>query len=190
MRRCLVFLLVLLYGAITVQAQSDCGNGLPCGPIPWPLPRLPDLQSPTPMPTVVITQAAAAPPDGTPTATPTATPTFIPGTLDTTGIDDNLATLQKLIETTPETIYNIEGTPVDTEAVFTELGENAGDFFGYAKGMTNVTFGAWTPLVSFTLLAMVTVISVKLLGFLLPFLMVIFGIIRKIVQLILDFLPF
>lgn len=190
MRRLLVFLLVLLCGAITVQAQSDCGNGLPCGPIPWPLPRLPDLQSPTPMPTVVITQAAADPPDGTPTATPSTTPTYLPGTLDTGGIDDNMATLQAIMEQTPEAIYNFEGTPVDTNEVFTELGENAGTFFGYARGLADVTFGAWTPLISFSILAFLTVIAVKIMTFLLPVITVVFGLVRKIIQLVLDFLPF
>jgi len=94
-------------------AQDDCGDGLPCGRLPWSLPVLPNLPSPTPMPTVGITTVPPTQTPGGPTATPTPT-TVPPGAgfdIDVGGISDQFATLQGLAEAT-EQVVMVSGTPV------------------------------------------------------------------------------
>jgi hypothetical protein len=140
------------------------------------------------MPTVNIT---AIVPTTAPTATsggPTATPVGGP-TIDTAGINDQMGTLSAVMENTPFIVQDIEGTPVDTSQTFDDLGSNAGSFFGYAKGLQDVSFGQMTPLIVFTLIAFLTVVAVKSLTFLLPFLAAVWGFIRKIIETILAFIP-
>lgn len=178
----LIIFLVLL-GAIPVSAQSrNCDSGLPCGPLPWALPELPNLASPTPMPTIVLTDESGSIDPG---ATETPTP---PGLdLDLGGIDSSFATLNAIMASTPMVLLNPEGTE---EPIIGGLDENAEMFFSYAKGMTTDWAGPIAPLVSLTLTGFVTVISVKIITFVLPLVSAVFGIIRKIISLILDFLPF
>ena len=181
---------LLFLTALPVSAQSkDCGSGLPCGPLPWKLPVLPTLASPTPAPTTSI--AATASPSGTQQATPPAAiVTAIPPPtvdLDTGGIDDSFATLSAIMASTPLVVLNTEGTPVGPVE---DLDANASVFFSYAKGMTTDWAGPIAPLITLTMTAFVTVVGVKIITFILPLLSAIFGIIRKIISLILDFLPF
>lgn len=186
MRKLLVLLICLLCGAITVSAQ-ECGQGLPCGPVPWKLPALPTLPSPSPMPTyqttVEATHVSGAVP--TPAAMPTNPPLL---DVDTSDIGDQMSTLAALIEATPELVLNAEGT---AEAIGTAELTGAETLFAYAKGVGSINLGNNIgPLVAFSLTAMVLIITTKMTTFLLPVLTALFGIIRKIVQLILDFLPF
>lgn len=69
MKRFVLLVGLFLLSSVTL-AQGDCGNGLPCGPLPWDLPVFPNLQSPTP-----ITGEVDADPNQTPSATFTATAT-------------------------------------------------------------------------------------------------------------------
>jgi len=188
MKRFYVALVLLLLAIpLWVSAQATCQN-LPCGPIPWPLPGMPVLVSPSPMPTLNVNITAV--PTGAATATPVPLiPTNPPIDLDTDGINNQLATLQSVMESTSMVIQDINGTPVDTNATFTELGDNAGTFFGYARGLSDLSFGKLSPLIAFALLALVTVLSVKSFGFFLPIIAAVWGFIRKIVQIVLEFIP-
>lgn len=174
----------------TAAAQDDCGDGLPCGKIPWDLPALPSLQSPTPIPTVALTQVPPTQTPGGPTATPTSAPTSTPtsGGFDS-GLNDQVATLGAVIQTTPLVINDANGTPVNTTDSFDEMGANAGTFFGYARGLSEASFGEMSPLFNFGFLALIIVISIKLLTFLLPIGSAIFGILRNIISLVRDFIP-
>ena len=181
---------LLFLAALPVSAQSkNCGSGLPCGPLPWQLPALPTLASPTPMATLSIT--ATASPSGTPQLTPTAQlATMIPPPtvdLDISGVEEPFATLNAILASTPMVLLNPEGTE---EPILNNLDENASVFFSYAKGMTTDWAGPIAPLITLTMTAFVTVIGVKIVTFILPLVSAIFGIIRKIISLILDFLPF
>ncbi len=174
---------ILLLAALPVSAQSkSCGSGLPCGPLPWQLPALPTLVSPTPMPTRVITdESGSVNPMGTETPAP-------PGVdLDTGGIDSSFATLNAIMASTPMVLLNAEGTE---EPIIGDLDENASVFFSYTKGMTTDWAGPIAPLISLTLTGFVTVIGVKIITLILPLVSAVFGIVRKILSLILDFLPF
>lgn len=188
MKRLLLILILLAAIALPVLA-GDCGNGLPCGPLGWTLPPLPVLPSPTFMPTLAITAIAPTQVSGavpTAPAIPTAPPLV---EVDTSGIGDQMATLNAVVAATSVPIVDLNGTPVDTDASFTELGDNAGQFFGYARSLSEASVGELTPLLAFGLLSFVVVIAVKIPTYLLPIAAAVFGLIRKIVQVILEFIP-
>lgn len=178
----------LVLALIFSPVAGNCGNGLPCGPVPWTLPSLPKLASPTPMPTIVLTTLPPTPGAGTPTATPpaaTATPT---PSFNVSQITDSVATLSALSEATQEVIMNAQGTPVGLEGLDT-IAPSAGQFFGYAKGFADASFGSLSPVFTFTLISMVTITSVKMITFLLPIMAVVIKFLRNLLSLIADFLP-
>lgn len=184
MRKLIVaMLIIVLFGGHAAAAQSGCGNGLPCGTVPWRLPTVPRLNSPTPMPTHVVQDDSINP--GAPTATPApfATPTDV-GDLGITGLEDQIATLQAVIDGTPITV---EDHGLTTEEP--DMGESAGAVFGFVLGLQGVHFGVLTPLVTFALFGMFTVIALKAGFFILPVIAVVFGFIRKIISAILEFIP-
>lgn len=315
MKKLLLFALSIPLLIISpVQAQvADCGNGLPCGPIPWRMPVLPDLSSPTPMPTLEIPESNINP--GEPTSTPAPINTATPIALDIDGIDGQLSLLNSAILQTPGAVetdfplgltgnvllngdfsswsgglptnwnnnpappnctisqetggvritklsaactpnmnqarltmgqsYNytiqileITGslavesatnpappivstvglhtftnvptysvtfrlrptvTPTNvviasvtvqpSNTVIANLGTNANIFFNYARGLSGNSFGPLAPLAVLSVSGLVLILSVKLLTFFLPIISALFGIIRKIVTAILEFLP-
>lgn len=189
MKRAILGVLLVMGLALPVMAQNTCGNGLPCGPLPWPLPSFPDLYTPTPMPTIPITIQATNVSGGVPTPQPVPTNPAL-ATVDTSGISDQMATLQAVVAQTPMIMEDLNGTPVDTSQTYDELADNAETFFGYTKSLSQAQFGSLSPLVSFIILAFLTIVSVKVLTFTLPFATALFGLIRKVISLLLDFLPF
>jgi hypothetical protein len=63
-------------------------------------------------------------------------------------------------------------------------------FFSYAKGISAYSFGSLTPLIAFFMIIVIVTIGHHMARFILPMAAMIFGIARKIVQLVLDFIPF
>lgn len=211
MRKIAVCLIVFFAFVGTVSAQ-DCDPYLPCGPLPWQLPSLPDLQSPTPFPTIVSvatgsTATATSSPTNTatplPTATPMATftqfptltlyPTFTPlptwtPFLDTGELYDAAGTLNAMVEATNIPINDLNGTPVNMNTV-TDLADNTSNIFNYARGLSEVNFGSLSPLVTFMFVALLIFIFIRTITFLLPVFMALFGLIRKIIELIMEFVP-
>lgn len=164
--------------------DTTCGNGLPCGPIPWPLPNLPYLPSPTVFPTIVVTATLTPSPVYGPgtsapvsTSTPAASPTF-----ELDGMEDALATLEHLTNGTP---IAIDGFNFDAAG----LGTDAGAFFGAIKGVSELHLGPFTPLLVFFIFAFLFVMGVQSSGSTIPLLMSVFGFIRRMVSTILDFIP-
>lgn len=181
--RLMAVLVLVLLGAGVVVAQKDCGNGLPCGPLGWPLPAFPSLPSPTPMPTIQITAIPTTGPTPTGTvATPTTAPT---GTIqaDFSAIGDQMETLAAYINATNVPVV-ISGTPVDPGSELTALSANAGSFFGYARGFSEASLGGWTPFVALLLLSLTVVIGIKSLSFILPIGAVIFRLILRIIEFV------
>ena len=196
---CLVMLLAIPSGL--VAAQSDCGNGLPCGPIPWRLPHWPAMQSPTPIGTqadfLTVTYTPTPTPTNTPTPTPTNTPTPTPTAtftpqdtatpfLTDVPIQDNVATAQAAAEVTEEVVYNPEGTPIakeDATALIDPM------IFSYIKGLSSDIFGPFEPVV------MVLIIGFGLNMLLLVIKLVLFvgsvalGYVRKAVEFIMEIIP-
>lgn len=183
--------LILLVIAAPVLA-GDCGNGLPCGPLGWSLPPLPVLASPTFMPTFDVS-GNVQPTDvsgAVPTPAPAATNTPVPTNVDASSITDNLSTLSAVMSETPMMVTDLNGTPFDQDAAFEELGTNAGTFFGFARSIVSpVTFGPLWPLVALVVTSLTVVFGVKIITYGLPVFAALFGFIRKMVQIILDFIP-
>lgn len=185
MKRFLIVLLLLAVtsGATSAQSGRDCGSGLPCGPIPWQRITLPRLPSPTPMATLNVDV------NYQPTANPTTAPTGTPG-LEVGELNDGVATLQSVLAATPFPVNNALGTPVSPEEAIDEVSGDAANFFGFARSVLSPnTFGIMWPLVAFTFTALMIVLVVKTSTFLIPALVATFGLIRKIVDIILGFIP-
>ncbi len=184
------FLIVLLVFTSVAFAQN-CDPYLPCGPLPWSLPSLPDLQSPTPIPTMIFTVIAPTPtPGGTPqpTNTPFVIPTYTPF-VDTGTLAGGIATLNAMIGSTDIPITNFSGTPVALSSL-NDIAANTGTAFGYIRGLAEVNFGPLTPLVIFGFTSLFVFFFVNVAGFLIPLIAAVFGVIRKIIELILGFMPF
>lgn len=185
-------LILLVIIAAPVVAQRDCGDGLPCGKLLWDLPLLPTLQTPTPMPTFDVS-GNVQPTDvsgAVPTPAPAATNTPVPTNVDASSITDNLSTLSAVMSETPMMVTDLNGTPFDQDAAFEELGTNAGTFFGFARSIISpVTFGPLWPLVALVVTSLTVVFGVKIITYGLPVFAALFGFIRKMVQIILDFIP-
>lgn len=187
-----LILLALLALPVPAQAQNDddtCGRGLPCGPMPWPLPVLPTLQSPTPFPTVIL-QATPTPPGDTPTPTNTFTPTATIAPTQEFDIDelaDRVGTLEALAEQTNEPIFNIDGT--EEVGDFGPIATNSLTFFSYVKGLSAIETGPFSPLVGLMFSMFGFMLFITLLPFILPLIAAIYGFVRKVLSLIFDFLP-
>lgn len=173
-------------GAGLIRAQNDCGDGLPCGKIPWDLPVLPGVPSPTPMPTIAVTLVAPTQTPGGPTATPA--PTNAGFDIDVSGINDQFATLQSVAAATPIGV-EIEGTPFSAEDQINEMATGGYEFFGYVRAVSSLDLGGLTPFLTFLIVSLVTVISVKTITFIMPVLLMLFNFIRNIIGIVLDFLP-
>lgn len=183
MRRFVLVAIAVLIGSVPINGQNDCGNGLPCGPVPWPLPDLPILVSPSPYPTVVYQATDTPVPIITDTPVPTEAPTntIAPTvTLPATQIGDQIGTLQAVIEATE---------PVVSGADFDNLGGDAGEFIGYVRGVAEIDLGFLNQLITLAIVGLGYVISVKVLQFSAPIIAVFVGVIRKIIQFVLGFIP-
>jgi hypothetical protein len=166
-----------------VLAQKDCGDGLPCGKLPWDLPSLPIMVSPTRMPTFVATAAPTSTPQPSATSGPSPTPQATGTVLnDFAGLGDQLSTLTSQINATDVPI-EINGTPVDSGEQLATMSSGANTFFGYVRGFSELSLGGLTPFFTFAITSLVIIIAIKSLGFILPILAVVFGIILKVVQL-------
>ena len=180
----LVAAALLMFGLVRA---GECGDGLPCGSIPWPQPNPPQLQSPTPMPTIGVTTIPPTQTPGGATATPA--PTTVGFDIDVSGINDQFGTLQALAEAT-DPVVEVSGTPVSNTGQLATLSANSGTFFGYVRAVSEMDLGGLTPLIGFVTLSFLTVLGVKVVTLLLPILSALFGFARKIIGIVLDFLPF
>lgn len=199
----------ILISTFSLKAQT-CGDGLPCGPIPWELPGYPILESPTPInadvgaitptpsatvtlthtPTPTLTYTPTYTRTPTPTLTHTATPTpTITETppFDPTDISDQLATLENIQET-QIAVEDAVGTDVNIEDIEAYI-EDAEIFFSYAKGINADIAGPFAPLVTVVIVALAMMMFVMVLKVIVPVMSFMYGLIRKTVQLILDFVP-
>lgn len=189
-------LLVLLAVPVASNAQTgrDCGNGLPCGAIPWQRLNLPELSSPTPMPTFNF--SATPPPTPIPTSTPGPSPTpgaspipptatAGPPTFDVSDLEEAVDTLQALNNATPLVVVDANGTPVAQTDQIYKVGLDAGTFFGFARSVLNPnTFGSMWPLVAFSFTALAIVLIVTVSTFFVPMIVAIIGLIRTIVDFV------
>jgi len=123
----------------------------------------------------------------TPYPTFTPLPTWTPF-MDTSDLQNVIATVNSLVAATNVSINDLSGTPVGMSNV-TDLTANTSTVFSYARGLADVNMGPITPLIVFIFTAFVIFLFVRLLLMLLPLLGAMSGIIRKLVELILEFIP-
>ena len=180
MKYLLAVVLLVMASSATHAQIKDCGNGIPCGVIPWTMPELPQLNSPTPAPTIAATATPSAP-------APTSTSVFTP-TPQLDGIGDGLGAVDAMLSATPMTINDINGTPVAID--YETMAGDSSLFISYAKAILLADFGVLSPLLQFLFFLMIFMITVKLAEVSIPLIAIVFGGLRKIVQVILDFLPF
>lgn len=176
-------LIYLMMGFGVSYAQDDCGDGLPCGRIPWDLPAFPSLPSATPIPTITPRpdfNGNVGP--GTPTAT------LRGSDLGAEEIANQIATASGY-NPTPIPVLNASGTPEDISADISALRENTAIVFGYARGLTSMHFGKSTPLVGFLVFVFGLVMFIKGWTFIMPILATLVGLFMRLVSFILGFLP-
>lgn len=185
MRTVLAFFLVLLLTAPVSAQINDCGQGMPCGPVPWRLPVLPRLSSPTPIPTAAVSGVTTP---GAPTAT--APPLATLESIDTAPIQEQVTTLTALMYATPVGISAWDGSFAEATSEADNLATNASGFLSYVKGLGAVNFGTTlTPLIWFLLSGFILTLTLSLTNIMAPIIAVIFGAFRRIVSTIMDFLP-
>lgn len=184
-----ILLIVASLSVVGVVAAQQCDPYLPCGPLPWSLPSMPDLQSPTPIPTLILT-AVSTSIGGTPapTQTPFVIPTYTPF-VDTAPLESGVATINAMLAGTDIPIYDVNGTPVSMSPV-EDLVDDSGTVFGYVKGISEISFGPLTPLVGFSFISLFAYLALNVSDYLAPFIFALIGLIRKIIQFILDLIPF
>lgn len=175
-------LIGLFIGLQPIHAQNtDCGNGLPCGSIPWPQPNPPQLKSPTPIPT-----STPRPDLSGDTGSGTATP--IGGNLGGGDIGDQVATISGY-QPTPVAVMNASMTPIGLSEQVDLIRQDTAVVFGYVRGLSNIHFGKMTILISFLLAAFTLVTFIKGWTILLPIVATVIGTFRKIVSFIMEFIP-
>ena len=167
---------------------GECGDGLPCGSIPWPQPNPPQLQSPTPMPTIGVTTIPPTQTPGGATATPSPAPTSNNFGLDIDGIGQQFATLRALAEAT-DPVIEVSGTPVSQDDQMTTLTDNSATFFGYVRAVNEIDLGGLTPIIGFVTLSFLTVLGTKAVTLIVPVVMALFGLIKKIISFVISFFP-
>jgi hypothetical protein len=190
-----LIIFALLLGAAPVAAQQPCGDGIPCKPVVWPLPGFPELTSPTPLPN-------SGGGDNLPTSIPLPTATWTPYPtsspfatwtpfLDTAPISEKVETIQALIEGTDIPILNASGTPVTIQTQVAGIGSNANTFIGYMRTIQNSDIvGPFAPLVTMLFSGILILLLLKASDYIVPIVIALWGIIRKVVSVVLDFIPF
>lgn len=170
-----IFLLLM----IAAPVYADCHQGQPCGPVPWQILPFPYVASPTPFPTVIATSGAAPSSTPTGTLTPAPTPTATAG-LDVAAINNQMSTLQSVINATPSLQDRSQGF---------DLGHNANNVLNYVLGLQSIHFGVFTPLIELIFFGLFFIVGLKIAVFMLPIIVMLVGWLRKMIQLVLDFIP-
>jgi hypothetical protein len=192
--RKVIAVIILLGIAMPAAAQQPCGTGIPCRPPAWDLPSFPELISPTPL---VIDGNANPAATNTPTLTMTPTPmmtstaiaTFTPF-FDPAMIGEKVETIEAIFEGTAVPVMNASGTPESLQTQVAGIGENAKVFIGYARTIqASKTMGPFTPLATLLFSGLVIILLFKATTYIIPVALALFGLVRKIVNLILDFIP-
>lgn len=187
--------LFILYTSILFIASVGVVSGQTATPTPsptanattgyyWDLPSYPTLQSPTPFSAIEVTTIYNDPnPEYTSTPEPTATEA------DLIQFTDHIATLQVITEATEAVVYNELGTPVNVDSELESVKADAVYSVGLIKAVLSADFGKITVLIRYMGLALVITMTVTAANFFIPLIVALISIVRKAVQLFLDFIP-
>lgn len=219
-------ILIILSMAIPALAQTDtpvpsvtpyptgvagqCVAGMRCGLVPWKMPVMPLLESPTPMPTLFYTALPTLEPPthtpegygnsipdcfdvfGSPTCTPTPegwdiTPSAT-SLFDTAGLDAQMQTIQAIMNSSPIAV-EINGTPVTVSDQIATASPGIEDIFGRVKGILGADWGPFSPPVQAFLTGIGVGFFLVALTYTIPILGFVFGMVRKIYHAIMEFIP-
>lgn len=184
----MMYLLMALMMALspTLAQSDDCGDGLPCGPVPWTIPRLPVILSPTPIPTTAIQPTNTPEPTQTPDPGHTATPEP-EATLDPDDLDDLVGDVDEIINRTPiAPMTDPDGNPLGWDSVGTL---STGGLWGYLRGLIGVDLGVFQPVLVAGVIALFVRVFVKSSTLILPVIAFLVGGVRKAVEFVLKFIP-
>jgi hypothetical protein len=102
------------------------------------------------------------------------------------GISNTFSTAQAVVGATPIPLFDAEGQPAPAiESFYDDMSY----FFGLVKGVNADIAGPFSPMVTVALTGMLVIIAIKMASFMLPIAAAIFGFIRKVIVLILEFIP-
>lgn len=188
---------MLLLASLTglAMAQGPCGDDdlNPCGPIPWRIPAFPILYSPTPYtpaPTPTPMEATYTPsPTNVPTITPTASPTFSDhgDEFDTFG---TLAANQAAVQETLAAMQDQQYNDMSAATAAALVGEYAGTFAGYVKGLQLFNLRGTGGVIGFVLLAIGFALLVFVVTSIIPIVATFARWVMRVAQLVAEFLPF
>ncbi len=196
-RVCSVLLFALLLPAGQASAQK-CGDPLnPCGPLPWSLPSLPLLTSPTPyqLRDTPTPQVFTATPSPEPTATPSATAGTPTATLDSGELHEDMATAviggidaMNDLDIDPEIALGGPSDPIATTSA--SLSNYSRTFFSYVRGLTLFNMRGTGGITGWILLALAVVVGTVIATTLIPIIGAIYRLIIKVIELVAEFIPF
>lgn len=201
-----------LIAIATIPPPRACWSALvPCGPMPFTLPRFPTvaLASPTRWPTVPsptpIENTATPTFTHTPTETHTPTFTYTPSNTPTgtitpatstpaddaeniiDGIGSGFNVIAETLAAQATRVVYIDGTPQGGAELAEQLGQRVGVIFGVARTMQSQFSGPGGSVIAFLMLALGFVLSVYVLCFALP---IILSFVRFVLQFIDTVKPF
>ena len=131
-----------------------------------------------------IALLAEANPAAAPTPTPSANcgPAAVPTSpVDISGLADTMATLQAL---------PVNQVGIANPQAGVDMYSGTATFFSYVLGIQSINLGILTPVITFIFWSFFTFVGIKVAFILLPIIAALVGVIRRIIQLVLDFLPF
>ncbi len=175
-----MILATLLMLALSIPVFADCTDKTPCGPVPWKMPVLPRLLTPTPMP------------NSSGSVTGIFGPTPVPDTnasadLGDTNFFDGSALNKQVGDL--KTLMSNQNTMNGTGQDLGVLVSQSGDFFSYLRAFATANFGVFTPLLLIAVLSFSVKMGLGVSTRLFPVFMAIYGFVRKAITVILDFIP-
>lgn len=124
--------------------------------------------------------AGVATPTPHPNCIPGASPEELLGQLDMDGLNGMLTSLQNL----PVNQIGV----ANPQAGF-DMYSGTATFFSYVLGIQSVNLGIFTPIIGFIFWSFFSFVAIKVAFILLPIVAGLIGVVRRVVQLVLDFLP-
>jgi hypothetical protein len=117
----------------TIPFDTNCNPFSPCGALPWPVPRFPTIDLPSP--TIIEIYLDPATPTGTyiPSATPSPTPLFDIGPVST--FAGEIGTLGSQLSDQGTKVIVVNGTAVGVNEISAGLGSLIGAPFGFVKAI-------------------------------------------------------
>jgi hypothetical protein len=165
----------------TIPFAYMCDPFNPCGALPWPVPRFPTINLPSP--TLMEIYAEPATPTGTyvPSATVTPTPVIDTGPIST--FSSQIGSLGGTLSVQSTAVLNVNGTLVGVNEIGAGLAAQVGAPFGLIKAVQTSlnSLGILGTIINFAFYSLLFILFIYLITAVLPFLL---GIIRFVLQVI------